>query len=99
MILKAGRIGEALGVRFDEIDLEAKVWTVPAERMKSGKEHRVPLAARVVDVMKTMAETRQKDFAFPGMKQGRPLPDIGTRKLVERGSWCMICTWGLRATD
>ena len=45
-ILTAARSGEVLGVRWDEIDLRAKVWTVPAVCMKSGKEHRVPLSDR-----------------------------------------------------
>ena len=49
MILTAARTGEIIGARWNEIDLEAKVWTVPADRMKSGREHRVPLSSLALD--------------------------------------------------
>jgi integrase len=48
-ILTAARTGEAIGALWDEIDLPGKLWTVPASRMKAGKEHRVPLSARTLD--------------------------------------------------
>jgi integrase len=47
-ILTASRTNEVLGARFDEFDLDARLWTVPAERMKGGREHRVPLSPRAV---------------------------------------------------
>ncbi len=68
MLLTAARTGEAVGARWDEIDIDvaAKVWTVPAERMKAGREHRVPLCSRAVDILKTMKAARQNDYVFPG---------------------------------
>ena len=64
-ILTAARSGEILGMRWDEIDLDKKVWTVPAHRMKAGREHRVPLSQRAAGIL---AETRSKhrsgDFVF-----------------------------------
>ena len=84
MILTASRIGEALGARWEEIDLEAKLWTVPAERMKGGEQHKVPLSSRAVVIVREMAKTRLNEFVFPGMKQGRPLSDSGIRKLVSQ---------------
>ena len=81
-ILTASRIGEALGARWDEIDLNQLIWVIPGERMKGGKEHRVPLSPRAVEILEQMAEIRQNEFAFPGMKQGRPLSDMGARTLV-----------------
>ena len=72
-ILTAARSGEVLGARWAEIDLEAKVWTVPASRMKGGREHRVPLSDRVAGLLQQMAELRQGDFVFPGAKPGAPL--------------------------
>jgi integrase len=54
MLLTAARTGETVGARWDEIDLAANVWTVPAERMKAGREHRVPLCNRAVSILKTM---------------------------------------------
>lgn len=66
MLLTAARTGEAVGARWDEIDTTAKVWTVPAERMKAGREHRVPLCNRALDILKTMKAAQQNDFVFPG---------------------------------
>jgi integrase len=66
LILTAARSGEVLGARWAEIDLDAKVWTVPATRMKSGREHRVPLSARAVEILEKLAETRWNDLVFPG---------------------------------
>ena len=81
-ILTASRIGEALGMRWDEIGLDAKLWTIPAERMKSGKEHRVPLSPRAMAILKEMSEVQLNEFVFPGMKQGQQLSDMGIRTLV-----------------
>lgn len=55
-ILTAARTGEVLGLEWDEIDLEQKVWTVPAERMKGKKEHRVPLSQAAIDILSDMAD-------------------------------------------
>lgn len=66
MLLTAARTGEAVGARWDEIDIAAKVWTLPAERMKAGREHRVPLCNRAVDILKIMRAAQQNDFVFPG---------------------------------
>jgi integrase len=81
-ILTASRIAEALGARWAEIDFSHRMWIVPPERMKSGREHRVPLSARAFAIVQEMAEVRQSDFVFPGMKQGRPLSTMGARRLV-----------------
>ena len=66
MLLTAARTGEVVGSRWDEIDMSSKVWTVPAERMKAGREHRVPLCSRAVEILKTMKITAQNNFVFPG---------------------------------
>jgi integrase len=66
MLLTAARTGEAVGARWDEIDMAAKVWTVPAHRMKAGREHRVPLCNRATEILKTMKAAQQNDFVFPG---------------------------------
>ncbi len=65
LILTAARSGEVLGAKWQEIDLAAKVWTIPAERMKAGREHRIPLSARAVAIIKEMQAGRQGDFVFP----------------------------------
>ena len=66
MLLTAARTGEAVGAHWDEIDMAAKVWKLPAERMKAGREHRVPLCSRALEILKTMKAAQQNDFVFPG---------------------------------
>jgi integrase len=80
--LTASRSGEARGARWDEIDLKQRMWVIPAERMKGGREHRVPLSPRAVQVLETMAEVRLSDVVFPGRSVAQPISDIGLRRLV-----------------
>jgi integrase len=75
-ILTAVRTSEAIGATFNEFDLAAKVWTIPAERTKTEKEHRVPLAPRGVAIVKELAATRLNEFVFPGLKRGKPLSSL-----------------------
>src|SRR5918993_3508288 len=81
-ILTAARSGETLGAKWSEMDLQPEVWTVPAERMKAGREHRVPLSARAVEVLETVAKLRTGDFVFPGQKRDRPLSAMSMKKLL-----------------
>jgi integrase len=71
LILTAARTGEVLGAQWSEFDLANRLWTVPAERMKAGREHRVPLSDRAVAIVQEMQ--RSGDLVFPGAKRGRPL--------------------------
>lgn len=82
VILTASRTGEALGARWEEINVGQRMWTVVPERMKAGREHRVPLSARAVAIVQEMAEIRQSDFVFAGMKHGRPLSDMALLMLL-----------------
>jgi integrase len=63
-ILTAARRGEVLGASWSEIDMEARVWTIPATRMKAGKEHRIPLSSRAIEILERMADRRVNDFVF-----------------------------------
>ena len=65
-ILTAARTGEVIGARWDEINLKSKVWTVPADRMKGSREHRVPLTGAAAAVLEAMRQLRQNEFVFPG---------------------------------
>jgi integrase len=65
-ILTAARTGEALGAKWEEIDLEKKIWTVPALRMKGKEEHVVPLSTAALAVLKPLYELQQSDYVFPG---------------------------------
>lgn len=68
--LTATRTNETLGAQWAEIDLTAKVWTVPANRTKNGKQHRVPLSPRTVKILQDMPRLADKKFVFPGIKRG-----------------------------
>jgi integrase len=83
-ILTAARSGEVLGMRWSEVDLEKKVWTVPAHRMKAGREHRVPLSERAVAILKPLAEIKTGDFVFPGQPKNRPLSDRAMNATLPR---------------
>lgn len=83
-ILTAARSGEVMGARWGEIDLNAKVWTVPAARMKAGREHRVPLTGRALEILATMCEARTGDYVFPGAKPGRPLSVMALEMALRR---------------
>ena len=83
-ILTAARSGEVLGMRWSEVDLEKKVWTVPAHRMKAGREHRVPLSERAVAILKPLAEIKTGDFVFSGQRKNRPLSDRAMNATLHR---------------
>jgi integrase len=70
LILTAARTGEVLGAQWHEFDLTAKVWTAPAGRMKSSREHRVPLSERAVEIVRLMQSRRENDFIFAGRNGG-----------------------------
>jgi integrase len=70
-ILTAGRSGEVLGAKWPEIDEATRLWTVPADRMKGGRSHRVPLSAQALAVLEQMKSVRQGDYIFPGHRRER----------------------------
>jgi len=84
LILTAARSGEVLGAQADEIDLEKKVWTIPPERMKAGREHRVPLSPRAVEVVEAMQALGRPPFLFPGPKPKAPLSSMAMAMLLRR---------------
>lgn len=69
-ILTAARTGEVIGAKWDEVDLEKAIWAIPANRMKAGKEHRVPLSRRTVEILRATQGLR-KEWLFPAIKGGR----------------------------
>jgi integrase len=80
LILAAARTNEVLGARWDEIDSD--VWTVPAERMKGGREHRVPLSAPAVAILRRRRALAQNDLVFPSRRPDRPLHNTTTLRLM-----------------
>jgi integrase len=97
-ILTAARSGEVLGARWDEFDLDRCVWTIPAARMKAGREHRVPLSKRVVKIVKAMHEVRNSDFVFPGQKSGKPLSVMALEMVLRRMNVEDVTVHGFRST-
>jgi len=69
-ILTAARTGEVIGAKWDEVDIDKAIWTIPASRMKAGREHRVPLSLRAVEILKSTQGLR-KEWLFPATRGGK----------------------------
>jgi integrase len=98
LILTAARTGEVIEARWDEIDLDEKIWVVPAARMKAGREHRVPLSPMAVAIVEQMKECRESEFAFPGGKRGKPLSNMAMLKALGRMGRHDLTAHGFRST-
>jgi integrase len=83
-ILTAARSGEVYGARWSEIDAAAKVWTVPAARMKGAREHRIPLSARARAIVEKMNDGKTCDYVFPSPRGAKPLSHVAMAKVMER---------------
>jgi integrase len=103
-ILTAARTGEVIGATWEEVDLERSLWTIPAERMKAGREHRVPLSLRAVEIL-TTTKALEQAWLFPAVK-GVALSGMAMAMLLRRMNvdvtvhgfrsgfrdWCAECT-------
>src|SRR5262245_57403372 len=96
LILTAARAGEVRLASADEISFDARVWTIPAGRMKGGRQHRVPLCDAAMNVLKRM-EIKRGELIFPGAKRGKPLSDVTLEKVAKRIS-ANITPHGFRST-
>ncbi|KAB0680065.1 tyrosine-type recombinase/integrase [Aureimonas leprariae] len=97
-ILTAGRTGEVVGARWDEFDIEAKLWIVPAERMKASRQHRVPLSDSALAILDALPREKDNPHVFIGDRRGRPLSNMAllmTLRRMERGE---ITAHGFRST-
>lgn len=83
-ILTACRSGEVLGADWSEIDLDARLWTIPAARMKAGLEHVVPLSCRAVDLLRGLKPSAPGRYVFPGAKPGKPLSNMAMAMTLRR---------------
>lgn len=100
-ILTAARSGEVRGARWSEIDMQAAVWTVPDERMKAGREHRVPLSGAALEVLRAVLPLRDReagDLMFPGAKRGVLLSDVSLAKVLGRIGRQDVTVHGFRST-
>jgi integrase len=102
VILTACRTGEAIGARWSEIDMTEALWTVPGDRMKAGREHRVPLSDGALDVMREVAKLRTDKGAgapvFPGGKVDKPLSSMALLMLLRRMERADLTAHGFRST-
>jgi len=102
LVLTAARTGEVIGARWDEIDLLDKTWTVPARRMKAHREHRVPLSARALAILREMEAARNGNddnaFIFHGPNPRRPLSNVALLRLLERMQLDNLTVHGFRSS-
>lgn len=97
-ILTAVRSGEARGAAWDEMDLDAKVWTIASKRMKTGKPHRVPLSDRAMAIVEAMKVTAVNDLVFPGQREKRPLSDMTLAKALKSAGGGEFTVHGFRSS-
>ena len=95
VILTAARTGEVIGAKWGEIDFGDKVWTIAAERMKAGKEHRVPLSSRTLAILQDLP--RDGEFVFLGARKDKPLSNMAMLELV-RGMRGDVTVHGFRSS-
>lgn len=101
MLLTAARTGEVVAAKWDEVDLDGQIWTVPATRMKSGKEHRIPLSTRALAILSLMKAGKQNDYIFPGHSiQKNSHMSTGTCRIVMKrmANFSDYTPHGLRST-
>jgi integrase len=97
-ILTATRSGEVRGAVWGEIDLTEAMWVIPAERMKGGREHRVPLSTRAVALLRAAARVGDEALVFPGARAGTPLSDMSLTAVLRRMGRKEITVHGFRST-
>lgn len=95
-ILTTARSGEVRGAAWPEIDLEDKVWTIPAERMKAGREHRVPLSKQALALLEALPS--RDGLVFPGRDTDRPLSDMSLTAVLRRMEREDLTAHGFRST-
>lgn len=95
-ILTGARTGESIGAIWSEIDLEAKIWTIPKERMKADREHIVPLSVHALNILHGMASIRANEYVFSGAQKG--LSNMAMLILLRRMGWSEITVHGFRST-
>lgn len=83
-ILTACRSGESRGATWSEIDIDAAVWNIPAERMKASRSHRIPLSTDAIRLLKALPEFAETNLVFPGLSGEKPLSDMSLTTCMRR---------------
>lgn len=97
-ILTAARSGEVRGALWGEINLKAKMWTIPAGRMKAGKEHCIPLPDAAVKLLEALPHIEDENLVFPSSQKGRALSDMTLTATLRRMGYTSITVHGFRST-
>ena len=98
LILTAARSGEVRGATWDEIDLNTRLWIVPAERMKMEREHRVPLSNAAVELLSKLPRLEDSDLMFPSSKPKTPMSDMTLTAVLRRMKYEDVTVHGFRST-
>lgn len=98
LILTAARSGEVREAKRVELDLVQKIWTIPADRMKAGREHRVALSDAAVELLNSVPQVQGCDYIFPGMKLTTPMSDMTLTAVLRRMERGDITVHGFRST-
>jgi integrase len=96
-ILTALRTSEVLGGKASEVDFIGRVWTIPAGRMKMGREHRVPLSKRVLEILQRLP-ARGDEFLFAGRRRSKPLSNMAMLQTLRRMGHDDVTVHGFRST-
>jgi integrase len=97
LILTAARTSEAIGAQWSEFDLDQRMWTIPAERIKSRREHRVPLGDRALAILAEL-QVQDSRVVFPGGKIGKPLSNMALLAVLKRMKRTDLTAHGFRST-
>ncbi|MEP5151550.1 site-specific integrase [Planktotalea sp.] len=95
--LTGSRTGEVLGLRWAELDFQARLWVCPAERMKGGEDHRVPLTEEMLAILEPL-KAMQSEYVFEGQKRNKPLSNMAMLMLLRRMSVEGVTVHGFRST-
>ena len=98
LILTAARTSEVIGACWHEIDIPMQTWIIPADRMKTREEHRVPLSKTALSVLEQMRAIRHDEFIFPSAKKGKPLSNMALLVLLRRMGRDNVTAHGFRST-
>ncbi len=96
-ILAACRTSEVLEMKWPEVDVDARLWTIPAERMKGGQVHRVPLTDEMLAILKPLCALAS-DYVFEGQKRHQPLSNMSMLMLLRRMRQDNVTVHGFRSS-
>jgi integrase len=99
-ILTAARTNETIGAEWPEVNIQCRLWVVPADRIKARREHRVPLSKNAVGILSRMRKEQagSDGFIFPGARTGEPLSDMSMLMTLRRMNCLNITTHGFRSS-